>query len=394
MPSPGSRQTVVVLHGRVPPEARPDEQDVLVEVEAVCRALRGGGYEAVPVALSLDLRDAASRIRKLHPLAVFNLVESVEGHDRLLYLATTLLDFLAVPYTGTGPTGMFLASNKLLAKRLLREAGIATAPWTSTAEALASGPDFDPPYIVKSVWDNASWGLDRVFMDRERLREHLLDLAEAAEIGHRATGATDAEPEAEPGPPAGYESALFAKEPGGQGTAGPTDLFVESYVDGREFNLSLLPAQIAGQQLLEVLPPAEMLFVDYPPEKPRIVGYAAKWDPSSFDYRHTLRRFDFEASDEPLLRELRRLATASCARLDVGGYARVDFRVDTGGRPWVLEVNPNPCLSPDAGLAAAACRAGLEYEDLVKRILAAALSGARQRRRVPVSGARAGAGRT
>ncbi len=383
MPQLSSRQTVVVLYGRVPPTARPDEQDVLVEVAAVSRVLRGGGYEVAPVALSLDLQDAASKIRKLRPLVVFNLVESVEGHDRLLYLATSLLDFLGVRYTGTGSAGMFLASNKLLAKRLLQQAGIATPPWASPDEVLASGPDFDPPYVVKSVWDNASLGLDRVFTDRERLREYLSDPAGVPEARHRATGGTDAGPGAEPGPPEG-------DEPG----AGPRDVFVESYVDGREFNLSLLAGQLAGDPVLQVLPPAEMLFVDYPPEKPRIVGYAAKWDPSSFDYRHTLRRFDFEEQDEPLLQELRRVAVASCDQLDVSGYARVDFRVDSRGTPWVLEVNPNPCLSPDAGLAASACRAGLEYEDLVQRVLAAALYGGRQKHRVPVSGARAGAGRS
>jgi D-alanine-D-alanine ligase len=317
---------IVVLHGRVPADARADEQDVLVEVEQVCAALDSLGYETAVLTLSLDLEETARALRELSPLGVFNLVESVEGQDRLLYLATTVLDYLGIPYTGTGADGMYVASNKPLAKRLLAATGIATPAWSAAGELGAGGPGFDPPYVVKSVWDNGSQGLEEIFPSRRRLRRHL----EASTTALRSPG-----------------------------------LFVESYIEGREFNLSLLQNG-AG---VEVLPPAEMLFVDYPPEKPRIVGYTAKWDPASFEYQHTRRRFDFPPEDKPLLRELSALARRCWEELGVGGYARVDFRVDEQGTPWVLEVNPNPCLSADAGLAAAASRAGLSYRELVRRIV-------------------------
>ena len=317
---------IVILHGRVPAEARADEQDVLTEVREVTTALNGLGYETVTLSLSLDLEAAAGELRRLRPLLVFNLVESIDGRDRLLHLATSLLDCLGIPYTGTGGDGMYLASNKLLAKRLLAQAGITTPPWIGAAEALAAGPDFAPPYVVKSVWDNASQGLERIYESRQQLRDHLTVQASSGRLA---------------------------------------DLFVERYVEGREFNLSLLQ----DGPHVEVLPPAEMLFVDYPPEMPRIVGYAAKWDPASFEYTHTVRRFDFEEEDRQLIEELCGLALACWKQLGVGGYARVDFRVDVQGCPWVLEVNPNPCLSADAGLAAAASRAGYSYQDLVQRIL-------------------------
>jgi D-alanine-D-alanine ligase len=120
---------------------------------------------------------------------------------------------------------------------------------------------------------------------------------------------------------------------------------------------------------MEPLPPAETLFRDYPPGKPRIVDYAAKWDAASFEYNNTLRRFEFPATDAALLARLRAVALA-CARLfDLHGYARVDVRVDAAGTPWVLEVNANPCLSPDAGFAAAAAAAGLDGTAVLQRIL-------------------------
>jgi D-alanine-D-alanine ligase len=321
-----TQNRIVILHGRVDAGARADEQDVLEEVRQVSAALAALGYEPVPLPVSLDLEAAARSLGELEPLMVFNIVESIEGQDRFLHLAPCLLDSLGLLYTGTGSQGMYLASNKLVAKRLLHQAGIDTPVWIGAEQALASGPDFDPPYIVKSVWDNASLGLECIFDSREKLHDHLVDLASATRLADR---------------------------------------FAERYVEGREFNLSVLQSDSRA----EVLPPAEMLFVDYPPEKPRIVGYAAKWDPASFEYNHTVRRFDFSGEDRQLIARLCELSLACWDALGIGGYARVDFRVDGRGTPWVLEVNPNPCLSADAGLFAAATRAGYSYEQLVRRIL-------------------------
>jgi D-alanine-D-alanine ligase len=146
------------------------------------------------------------------------------------------------------------------------------------------------------------------------------------------------------------------------------EAFAERYVEGREFNLSLL----AKDDGLEVLPPAEIVFDGFPPGKPRIVGYAAKWNETSFEYSHTPRRFDFEASDRVLLAELEELSRRAFFLFGLSGYARVDFRVDPDGRPWILELNANPCLSEDAGFAAAAGRANLARRAVLARIVAAA----------------------
>ncbi|MBU0743281.1 D-alanine--D-alanine ligase, partial [bacterium] len=144
--------------------------------------------------------------------------------------------------------------------------------------------------------------------------------------------------------------------------------FAEAYVEGREFNLSLLD----GPDGPRVLPPAELHFVDYPPGKPRIVGYTAKWDETSFEYGHTVRSFDLADGDGPLATRLADLALACWRLFDLRGWARVDFRVDADGAPWILEANANPCLSPDAGFQAAVTRAGLDFDAAVARILAAA----------------------
>ncbi|TFG95506.1 MAG: hypothetical protein E4H13_13325, partial [Calditrichales bacterium] len=141
--------------------------------------------------------------------------------------------------------------------------------------------------------------------------------------------------------------------------------FVESYIPGREFNISIL----ADNGKPEVLPVAEIEFVDFPPDKPMIVDYRAKWETDSFEYQHTVRSFDFPDTDESLFAELR-VITAKCWEIfDLRGYARVDFRVDENGKPWVLEINANPCISPDSGFVAAAERAGINFNTVIKRII-------------------------
>jgi D-alanine-D-alanine ligase len=143
------------------------------------------------------------------------------------------------------------------------------------------------------------------------------------------------------------------------------DCFAEQFIDGREFNLSVLACQGGA----EVLPPAEMRFIDYPAGKWKVVGYRAKWDEASFESLHTQRSFEFAKSERPLLQNLIDMAKRCWHLFGLRGYARVDFRVDERNQPWVLEINANPCLSPDAGFVAAASQAGLSYRQVVERIL-------------------------
>ena len=152
--------------------------------------------------------------------------------------------------------------------------------------------------------------------------------------------------------------------------------FAERFVAGREFNVSLL----AESGDVRVLPPAEIDFSAFPPDKPAIVGYAAKWNAASAEYQQTPRTFDFSPTDQPLLTELARLAVACWRRFELRGYARVDFRVDRAGQPWILELNANPCLSPDAGFAAALLRDGVSFDQAVANILADATVAVRKER--------------
>ncbi len=321
------RDRILVLHDALDAVPRPDAADVLAEAAHVAGALTQSGFEPLVEPVGLDLAALQRLLDRARPLAVFNLVESLGGEAALIGAVPVLLEARGVPFTGCPADAQYLSSNKLLAKRWLAAAGIATPATSGSAEPQA-GAAAERRWIVKSVWEHASLGIDD---------GSVADAAALPELlaGRRA-------------------------EHGGR-------WFAEAFIPGREINVALL-AQGGG---VRCLPPAEIRFEGYPEHKPRIVGYAAKWDESSFEYGHTPRSFDLEPA---IAAAVAALAHEAWAAFGLAGYARVDFRVDAGGRPWVLEVNANPCLSPDAGFAAALEAAGIGFAAAVAGLVEDALA--------------------
>lgn len=317
---------VLVLHSDVPADAPPDEQDTLITAEAVADALRGLGHAVAKAAFALDAARLEALTRDTD--VVFNLVESVLGQDCLAAAAPAMLDKLGCAYTGAGAAAIALTADKPLAKTIMRAAGLATPDWAQPPhwKGLRDGMR----HIVKSATDDASLGLD-----------------DGAVVAGREAVAQRAR----------LSQARF----GGR-------WFAEAFVEGREFNLALLDDD--GEPV--VLPIPEMRFEDWPDGRPTIVGYRAKWEPHSEEGERTVRRFGLEREEPLLAQALAEIARRLWRLFALSGYARVDFRVDTAGRPLVLEVNPNPCLEPEAGFAAAAAAAGLDYPTLIARVLAAA----------------------
>ena len=321
MPAP-----ILLLHDAYASQSRVDVSDVLVEAAAIARALETVGFTTATVPVGLDLAALESTLGTHAPQAVVNLVESLGGRGRLIGVVPALLESLGVPFTGCCATAQMIASNKVAAKRLLARAGIATP---AAFDSRGAGP-----WIVKSVWEHASLGLD--------------------------DGAVVADSRA-------VERVLAARaaEHGGS-------WFAEAYVPGRELNAAV----ITGPNGPQVLPVAEIRFENFPPGKPRIVGYAAKWHADSFEYRNTVRAF---VDDAALAARAAALALACWEVFGLDGYARIDLRAADDGTLYVLEVNPNPCLSPDAGFAAALAAAGIDFPTAVGWLLEDALRRVRGR---------------
>ncbi len=321
----------VILHNPVFPDARPDDADLLDEMGAVEEALEQLGWRFARVPFDEDIALVKRRLEELSPTLVCNLVEAFGGKGAYQYLAPAFLSLWGYRYTGGSADALFITTDKILAKEILASHGIPTPPYFALGRS--EGITRGARYIVKPIDEDASLGIgpDSVIVPTHAEEIVTLITQKEREYGVRH--------------------------------------FAERYIEGREFNLTILGKR--GEP--EVLPPAEIRFVDFDEKRPKIVDYRAKWDEGSFEYQNTRRSFDFSSTDRPLLENLSDIAIRCWRSLRLSGYARVDMRVDESGVPWVIEVNVNPCISPSGGVASACARGGISYSAFVERIIAEAL---------------------
>lgn len=307
-----------------------DNQDTLIQLTEISEILLSLGFEVIQIACNESIATLETSLLKTQPDFVFNLVETLNGSDKLIYLAAALYEMQKLPYSGCDAISLATLSSKLNQKRLLRLACLPTAEFFSQ-----SGPNklFDVSFeqkswIVKSDSEHASVGInsDSVVKNTN---------AAIKKIEQKTNQ---------------FGGVWFAEE----------------FVDGREFNLSIIETE---NGLPRVLPAAEIVFENFPQHLPKIVDYAAKWDSESEVYAATKRSFEFTSNDQVLLTTLEDLCVKCWFLFQLKGAVRVDFRVDKNGQPWILEINANPCLSSDAGFMAAADRAGLTPNDIIKMLL-------------------------
>lgn len=319
---------IPVVHGAA--LERPDEADTIATAHSVSASLRRTGHLSDIIWLSPDL-GALDALARRRPALVFNLVEALGGEAAEALRAMERLEQLGLTYTGATASAFRASNSKLDSKVRFANEGLPTPAYWSAADDIPP----DATLIIKSVEEHGSLGMDQGSIVR--------------------------------GTEAKREMACRAAEFGGC-------FFGEAYVDGREFNVSVL--QTASGPV--VLPIAEIDFSALPAGQQAIVDFATKWDPDAPAYNLTPRVFGLEEREPVLAAEIRRLSLSCWHAFAMSGYTRVDFRVDGTGRPWVLEVNANPCLAPDAGFAAAAAQAGYAYDDLVAAIVSAAIEPASQ----------------
>jgi D-alanine-D-alanine ligase len=149
------------------------------------------------------------------------------------------------------------------------------------------------------------------------------------------------------------------------------EIVVQRFIDGREINVG-----VVGD---EVLPIAEIDFAGLPSDRWRIVTYRSKWETGSVEDLGAVPRCPARLAAR-VATAARRIALAAWRTVGGSGYGRVDMRIDSAGKPWILEVNANPDIDPDAGLARMARVAGMEYPALIRAICELGLDRARARR--------------
>jgi D-alanine-D-alanine ligase len=306
------------------------EWDVLVTVRAVAAALRQAGHVVRELGVAHDPTPLVEVLKQQPPAVVFNLFEGTARHASTEATAAGLLEWFNVPYTGSPPAAMLVGLDKPRTKTLLRGANLPTAEFMVVERLPAPSWPGTWPALVKLSRTDASVGIDQTSvvrnqMDLEQRAAHLL-----------ATY---------------HEPAL-----------------VEPFLDGREFNVAVI-----GDTEPRVLPMAEIRFDRTRADWWPIVSYESKWSPGSAE--DLASRPTCPAELDTNLREaLENAALAAFRLIGLRDYARIDFRTDAQGRPFILEVNPNPDLAPEAGLARALRVAGIEYEAFVSDLVQTALA--------------------
>jgi len=303
------------------------------DAKAVAQALGELGHSVEVVSLRPPFSQAADTLRGLAADVIFNLFEGFEDHPETEPTMARILDELGLPYTGCRADALALALDKGRSKALMEERGIATPRYQLLSPETLATFSLDFPCIVKPRREDASHGLSEnsVVLDNAALLERVA-----------------------------WVSSHF----GGMA-------LVEEFLEGREFNGTLL-----SNGHTSVLPISEIVY-SLPESMPRVLTYAAKWDTKSVYYQNTNPVCPAEIGPEDQARIVEIMTTVF--RLMVGdGYARVDMRMDSRGEVNVLEVNPNPDISPISGAARQARAAGMSYSQFMGEILSLALQ--RQKR--------------
>jgi D-alanine-D-alanine ligase len=330
-------RVLILFNEPVLPVGHPDadsEHEILFTVASVQQALTEAGYAVDLLGVSRDPRDLLTGLSRRRPDVVFNLFEGLADCNETEAHVAGLLEWLGVPFTGSPFQTLCLARTKHLTKRLLKGAGLPTPDFFVVEDLPAPPCPLDWPVIVKPAAQDASVGLDQGSVV---VTQHGLN-----------------------------ERAAYLLETYGQ------PVLVEEFIRGREINIALVEAPD-----LCVLPPSEILFTSTDPADWPIVTYDAKWKPGSRDYEATPPRYPAEVT--PRLRDkLAELSRQAFRLLACRDYARVDFRVRPGGRPYILEVNPNPDFSPTAGLAGGLASAGLTHAGFAAALVQAALARAKK----------------
>lgn len=326
-------ENVLILHNTIgsPQDSLYESRaGVMDQVHAVAQSLDilGIGGEVLAVK---DLRHLMRVLGSRRENLLFNLAEEfVCSIVQACYVPAVCRAFGKL-CTGNDTPSLLVSQNKIYAKAILRDAGL------PCPEGIVVYP------LQKAAWSNLNPG-------RYILKPALCDASE----GISAESVLSLPKEQPKG------AALIEK----LHREFSQPVIVERFIPARELNVSV----IERNGKVKVLPLAEIDFSAFSESQIKIIDYDAKWYKDSFSYNNTPRKIPAELPPDVAL-QVESLAAAAFNAVRCRDYARVDFRLDEDLKPFILEVNPNPDISPDAGFAAALEAAGIPYERFVETVL-------------------------
>ncbi len=319
------------------------EEGVLEEVEAVERSLKELGYSGIRIPLEEDIGELIRRVQDLSPALIFNLCESFRGESLPQMNIAGILELLRIPYTGSGPLAIGLSQDKALTKGILSSYKIPVPKYQ-----VISTPEFEVdfglnnsssreerqilrkkelpfPLIVKPLYEDASLGIDNgaVVNSLEALRQRV------------------------------HYVLNRYRQPA----------IIEEYIQGREINVAVF-----GNVPARVLPLSEIDFSRFPPDLYKICSYEAKWVKESFEFQNTIPICPAVLPVE-VETQIVEIALKTYHIIGCRDYARIDLRLDATFKPYVIEVNTNPDISPEAGFIRSVLKSGRTYTDFIRELL-------------------------
>ncbi len=311
-------------------EEQISETSVQQAAQDVLQALEQSGYEAVSLPMSGGIQAFAEQFAAARVTLLVNLCESYRGIPQQEFHVAAFFEMMRWPFTGNRAFTLALCQQKYLTKLLLQSHGLACAPGY-LAPGMRRPVPLPFPMIVKPNAEDASLGIygDSVVHDEQALEKQVNEVFQTY-----------------------HQPAL-----------------VEAFIAGREFNVAVFESETGPM----ALPVSEIDFSDLPADVPHILGYEAKWFEDHALYRATVPHCPAPIS-EALRDRLQSLAVAAFKAVDGRDYARVDFRVCDDEEIFILEVNPNPDISLNAGFARALRAANIPYGAFWQRLIDHALA--------------------
>jgi D-alanine-D-alanine ligase len=296
------------------------------EFNLIANLLNKSGYEAYTLNIKDNIQTFLNDYKNNKPDVIFNLVELFRDLPSLEMSFCGLLELLDITYTGAGPITLGTCQNKVLTKGILSSNGIRTPKYIYIEKLQTEYPnDLQYPVIVKPALEDASVGIDvdAVVENSYKLKKRI--------------------------------NFIFNefKQP----------VLVEEFIEGRELNVAVL-----GDRRPKVLPISEIDFSAMPDNLYNFVSYQAKWDPYHESYHKTIPICPAQLPQR-VKTSVHETALRCFNLLGLRDYARIDMRLSKDNKIYVLEANPNPDLTEDAGFIRSMKAAHYSYRRSLKMIV-------------------------
>lgn len=293
----------------------------------VVDALKELGHDVRTLGVYDDIGLIINEVKNDRPDIIFNLTELFHGRPSYDHNVVSLFELLEIPFTGTSPPGLVLCKNKGVSKEILSYHEIKTPSFKVIERGLRIAPpkEIKYPVLIKPLREEASYGISQ-----NSLVNNDKDFIERVQFVHQSMD---------------------------------RDVIAEEYIDGREFYVSIL-----GNQQLQVFPLREIVFQGVSDTEPKIATFKAKWD-QKYREKWGIKNQFVDKLPDGVMEQIEKVCKRAYRLLYVKGYGRIDVRLTPENEVVVLEANPNPHVAEDEDFAISAKKGGVEYNQLIQRIL-------------------------